>query len=177
MSESKKEKIDLQLVKLNETVINVAKDLAKRQKLRRLVNITSYQSRMIRNGVKINYNDFKTLFKDLEDMNVGKMTYGRNGNPDWFNFYYAIGDIGKSLLSPTKDLPLTELEPINIKGVVKRVDNIVKHTTREQNLKTNSFNILMVEYQTKNGDKIPVRVDELESLLNDVKNMQSKLNS
>jgi len=72
--------------------------LAMRERFRRFSNIEKMKYNLLNRGEKIVDDDYRQVWKDLEEAGIGSIIYGRNGNPDKFMWYYDLKKVASAAL-------------------------------------------------------------------------------
>lgn len=75
--------------------------LAIRDRLRHSVNLAKIKDDLVRSGEKIVDSEYKQTWKDLQDLGMGSLVYGRGGNPDRFDFHRDLRAVGKAAVEGT----------------------------------------------------------------------------
>lgn len=65
--------------------------LSQRERPRTVLNLTLLKKTIGHKNIKTEA--FMEVFKKLESMGIGELTYGRGGNPVWFTWTYDLRDI------------------------------------------------------------------------------------
>lgn len=79
----------------------VFNSLARRQRFRYETNLNKMKNILLNSGEKIVEDEFRALFRKLQDYGVGAIIYGRGSNPDKFKWNYNLRDLAKAAVTGT----------------------------------------------------------------------------
>lgn len=92
----------------NPTASAVFLALSQRERNRRIVNIDLMKSHLEASGVAIDPKAYFDVFKRLDELQVGSLVYGRKGNPNTFEWAYALTSVTEVALGG-KDIEIKAL--------------------------------------------------------------------
>jgi len=90
--------------------------LALRERARGYSNITLAKQQLVSMGEKVVDEDFQKFWKDLQDLGIGTIVYGRRGGPDKFQWYYSLKSIAKVAIEGKEN---------EVRELAKRVPKVV----------------------------------------------------
>ncbi len=84
---------------------NVFSMLGQRERFRRRSDLRGMFYELAGKVKNVNYDDFLTVFENLQEAGVGRIVVGRKNNPDRFLWNYNLKDVAKAL-------PVDKLSPL-----------------------------------------------------------------
>lgn len=84
-----------ELAHSNPTSSAVFLAFSQRERGRNVINLDLIYSQLEAEGVKLDHSDYFGTFKRLEELEIGKLVYGRKGNANCFIWSYNLKDVAK----------------------------------------------------------------------------------
>lgn len=140
-----------ELAHSNTTASAIFLAFSQRERGRHVINLDLIYTRLEAEGVRMSHTDYFGTFKRLEELDIGKLVYGRKGNANRFIWSYDLKDVAKIGLG-NKDIDPKAIAPRQSRGVNKTnmaVSN-VRPTTQEDTLESKQANV-----ETKSTVKTP----------------------
>lgn len=95
-----------------------------RERFRRRSDLRRMHSNLVLEGKQISYDDFLTVFENLQDAGVGRIVVGRKNNPDRFLWNYNIKEVAQRA---KQGVSVEALEPLPV-AIRKRTRKVKRQS-------------------------------------------------